>query len=79
MDIEELDTSYEIIKRERYLNTKVLDRWDMKEVIYTNHTGQIPVKTRNMNRYILMMVAIESNAVAVAPIKNISDNELRPA
>ena len=53
--------------------------WDEKRTIYTYQTGKFPTKSRSGNRYIMMMVAIDSHAILVTPMKNRTDKEMRLA
>ena len=66
-------------KKERDVYSKVVDLWDMKGTIYTDQTGKFPVKARSGARYIMIMVAINSNTVLAATLKNKSDKEQRLA
>ena len=59
--------------------SKVVDLWEMKGTIYTDQTGKFPTKARSGNRYIMIMVAIDSNAILVAPMKSKADKEQRLA
>ena len=49
--------------------------WDMKGTIYTDQMGKFPTKVRSGSRYIMIMVAIDRNAVLVTPLKNKTDKE----
>ena len=75
----ELDSSQEIGKKERDVYSKVVDLWDMKGTIYTDQTGKFPTKARSGSRYIMIMVAIDSNVVLVTALKNKTDKEQRLA
>ena len=59
--------------------SKMADLWEIKGTIYTDQTGKFPTKAICGNRYIMIMVAIDSNAVLVPPTKNITDKEQRLA
>jgi len=78
-ELEIVDTSSETGKKERDIYTKVIDLWDDKGTIYTDQTGKFPTKSRSGNRYIMVMVAIDSHAILVTPMKNKTDQEMRLA
>jgi hypothetical protein len=59
--------------------SKIVDLWDIKGTIYTDQTGKFPTKARSGARYIMIMVAIDSNTVLAATLKNKSDKEQRLA
>ena len=44
-------------------------------VVY-NQTGQFPTRSKLGNKYIMIMVEIDSNAILVDPINNRTDAEL---
>ena len=62
---EDINTKSEVGKKERDVYTKVIDLWDQKGTIYTDQTGNLPVQSRSGNRFIVVMVAIDSNAILV--------------
>ena len=76
---QEPDATQDVGKKERDVYSKIVDLWDMKGTIYTDQTGKFPVKARSGARYIMIMVAIDSNAVLAATLKNKSDKEQRLA
>ena len=49
---------------------KLVDLWDQKGTIYTDQTGNLPVRARSGNRFIMVMVAIDSNAILVTPVRD---------
>ena len=55
---------------------KMVDTWDMKNTIYSDQTGKFPVKSRAGNRYIMVMVEIDSNYILVEPMKNKTDDKM---
>ena len=77
--LEEPDATQEVGKKERDVYSKIVDLWDMKGTIYTDQTGKFPVKARSGARYIMIMVAINSNTVLAATLKNKLDEEQRLA
>lgn len=63
-------------KKNRDVYIKMVDNWDMKNTIYSNKTGKFPVKSRAGNRYIMVMVEIDSNYILVKPMKNKTDDKM---
>ena len=57
--------------------TKEINLWDRKGTIYTDQTGNLPVKSKSGNIFIVVMVAIDSNAILVTPVKDHTDQQLR--
>ena len=78
-DFEEKDTSGTVNIQEQDVYTKVVYIRELKRTIYTNHTGQFTIKSRSGNKYVMVMVVIDSNAILVSPIKNRKDEELQRA
>ena len=74
-----MDTSSETGTKEQDIYTKVIDIWDEKGNIYTDQTGKFPTKSRSDNRYIMVMVAMDSPVILVTPTKNCTDQEMRLA
>ena len=68
-DLQELDASSEIGKKERDVYIRVVDLWDPKETIYTDQTGAFPVTDQSWARYVMVMVTIDTNAILLCPIK----------
>ena len=63
-------------KKEKDVCVKIIDTHDMKNTIYSDQTGKFPVRARSGNRYIMVMVKIDSNYTLVQPMKNRSDDEM---
>ena len=74
-NLEDPDATQEVGKKERDVYSKIVDLWDMKGTIYTDQTGKFPVKARSGARYIMIMVAIDSNTVLATKLKNKLDKE----
>lgn len=53
--------------------------YDYRETMYTDQTGRFPVYSSSGNRYIMVMCEVDSNAILVAPMKNIGDQEMHIA
>jgi len=60
-------------KKEKDVYIKV---YDAKETIYSDQTGAFPTRSRSGNKYIMVMVHIDSNAILVEPIKSRKDAEM---
>ena len=73
------NTKSEAGKKERDVYVKLVDLWDQKGTIYTDQTGNLPVRARSGNRFIMVMVAIDSNAILVTPVRDHTDQQLRNA
>jgi hypothetical protein len=52
---------------------KVYNAW---ETIFSYQTGQFPRRSKSGNKYIMVMVEIDSNAILVKPLKCCKDAEL---
>ena len=63
-------------KKEKDVYFKIIDTRDVKHTIYSDQTGQFPVRARSGNRYIMVMVEIDSNYTLVQPMKNKTDDEM---
>ncbi|MGV7235206.1 MAG: hypothetical protein ACQ9ET_03015, partial [Nitrosomonadaceae bacterium] len=50
--------------------------YEAKETVYTDQTGAMPVQSRSGNKYIMVMVEIDSNAILVEPMKSRKDAEM---
>ena len=57
----------------------VVDTWTMKNTVYSDQTGQFPTRSRSGNRYIMVMVEIDSNYTLVEPMKNRTDEVMTAA
>ena len=60
-------------KKKHDIYTKV---YDVKDTIYSDQTGQFPTRSRRGNKYIMVMVEIDSNAILVEPMKSRKDAEM---
>jgi hypothetical protein len=50
--------------------------YDVRETIFSDQTGQFPTKSKSGNKYIMVMVEIDSNAILVEPMKSRKDAEM---
>jgi hypothetical protein len=46
------------------------------EIMFSNQTGQFPIQSFHGNKYIMVMVEIDSNTILVEPMKNCKDAEM---
>ena len=76
-DIEETDNSGTANVREQDVYTKVVDIPGLKGTIYTNQTGKFTITSRSGHKYVMVMVAIDSNAILISPMKNRKDAEIQ--
>ena len=63
-------------KRNKDVYIKV---YNMREKIYSDQTGQFPKTSFSGNKYIMVMVEVDSNVILVEPIKSKHDNEMQRA
>jgi hypothetical protein len=65
--LETCDTSHLHGKKMRNVYTQK----DMvRETIFSDQTGQFPIQSLHVNKYIMVMVEIDSNAIFFEPMKN---------
>ena len=50
--------------------------YDVRETIFSDQTGQFPTRSQRGNKYIMVMVEIDSNAILVEPMKSRKDAEM---
>ena len=67
------DLAQLIGKKEQDVYITIVDTWTMKHKIYSDQTGQFPTRLRRRNRYIMVMVEIDSNYTLFEPMKNRTD------
>jgi hypothetical protein len=48
----------------------------VRKTMFSNQTGQFPIQSLCGNKYIMVMVEIDSNAILVEPMKNRKDAEM---
>ena len=53
--------------------------YDVRETIYSDQTGKFPKTSQSGNKYIMVMVEVDSNAILVEPMKSRSDDEMKRA
>ena len=57
-------------------NDIYISTYDVRETIYSDQTGQYPVRSQRGNKYIMVLVEIDSNAILVEPMKSREDKEM---
>jgi hypothetical protein len=50
--------------------------YDVRDTVFTDQTGQFPTRSKAGNKYIMVMVDIDSSGILVEPIKNRKDAKL---
>ena len=75
-DFEMANTAQLKGKKVRDMYTKV---YDVRETVFSDQTGQFPTRSQRGNKYLMVMVEIDSNAIIVEPLKNRKDPELTRA
>ena len=60
-------------KKARDVYTKV---YDVRNTMFSDQTGQFPKRSKRGNKYIMVMVEIDSNAILVEPMKSRKDAEM---
>ena len=63
---EKTDASTLRTKKVRDVYTKV---YDVRNTVFSDQTGQFPTRSKQGNKYIMVMVEIDSNAIMAEPIK----------
>ena len=53
--------------------------YDVRNTVFSDQTGKFLTRSKRSNKYIMVMVEIDSNAIMVEPIKNRTDAELTRA
>jgi hypothetical protein len=78
-DFEEPDKSLTIGKKEKDVFIKVIDARELNGTIYTDQTGGFPITSSRGNKYVMVMVQIDSNVILVEAMKNKTDKEMQRA
>ena len=60
-------------EKEHDIYTKI---YDVHNTMFTDQTGQFPKRSQCRNKYIMVMVEIDSNAILVKPMKSQKDAEM---
>jgi hypothetical protein len=73
MPLETCDTSQLRGKKVQDIYTET---YRVRETMFSNQTGQFPTRSQRGNKYIMVMVEIDSNAILVEPMKSRKDEEM---
>ena len=60
-------------KKTRDIYTSV---YELRNTVISDQTGQLPTLLQQGNKYIMVMMEIDSNTILIEPIKNRKDGEL---
>ena len=52
------------------------ETYRVRETMFSDQTGQFPTRSQRGNKYIMVMVEIDSNAILVEPMKSRKDEEM---
>lgn len=63
-------------KKVRDIYTKV---YDTRKTSFSDQTGRFPTRLQRSNKYIMVMVEIDSNAILVEPMTSRKDKEMQRA
>jgi hypothetical protein len=74
--LEEPNTSQLRGKKVRDVFTRV---YDIHETVFSDQTGRFPTRSQRGNKYIMVMVEIDSNAILVEPINSRNGHKLARA
>ena len=75
-DIEEVDTSSLVGKKEHDVYIKV---HDLRGTVYSDQTGKFPYRSKRGYQYIMVMIHIDSNHIFVEPLKSRTSAEMQRA
>ena len=53
--------------------------YEVRNTVFSKQTGELPTSSQQGNKYIMVMVEMESNEILVEPINNRKDEELTRA
>jgi hypothetical protein len=71
--LETCDTLQLHSKKVRDIYTTI---YDIRKTMFLNQTGQFPMRSQSGNKYIMVLVEINSNAILVEPMKSRKDAEM---
>jgi hypothetical protein len=55
---------------------KASDMYEIRETTFSDQTGKFPIRSRSGNKYMMIMVEIDSSAILVEPMKSRKDAEM---
>ena len=74
-----MEVSNTVTMREGKVRDVYTKVYDIRNTTFSDQTGQFPTRSRKGNKYIMVMVEIDSNAILVEPINSRKDPELERA
>ena len=74
--LEEPNTSQLTGKKVHGVFTRV---YDIRETVFSDQTGWFPTRSQRGNKYIMVIVKIDSNAILVEPINSRNNHEIARA
>jgi hypothetical protein len=60
-------------RKQRDIFTKV---YDVRDTIFSDQTGEFPTRSLSGNKYVMVMVEIDSSGILVEPMKSRKDAEM---
>ncbi|KAL7488941.1 hypothetical protein ACHAW6_014541, partial [Cyclotella cf. meneghiniana] len=70
----------EYIHKQQLVRKKAQDifikTYEVRETIFSDQTGKFPTRSQRGNKYIMVLVEIDSNAILVEPMKSRKDEEM---
>eukprot|EP00804_Cyclotella_cryptica_P015405 CCRYP_008025-RA/>CCRYP_008025-RA protein AED:0.42 eAED:0.42 QI:0/-1/0/1/-1/1/1/0/193 len=68
------------IHKQRLIGKKTQDifikTYEVRDTIFSDQTGKFPTRSQRGNKYIMVLVEIDSNAILVEPMKSRKDEEM---
>eukprot|EP00956_Cyclotella_meneghiniana_P024798 scaffold50421_cov81-Cyclotella_meneghiniana.AAC.3 len=71
-----LETSNTTSLRGKKMQDVYFKTYDPRETIFSDQTGKFPTQSQRNNKYIMVMVEIDSNAILVEPMTSKKDKEM---
>jgi hypothetical protein len=62
--------------KEKKVHDVYIKTYNVRETMFSDQTGQFPTRSRSGNKYIMIMVEIDSSAILVDPMKSRKDTKM---
>ena len=62
--------------KEKKVQDVYIKTYDVRETTFSDQTGQFPTRSKRGNKYIIIMVEIDSSAILDEPMKSQKDTEM---
>ncbi len=62
--------------RGKKVNDTYISTYKVRKTTFSDQTGQFPTQSKSGNKYIMIMVEINSSAILVEPMKSQKDAEM---